>query len=163
MATNLLSDLLNTPGLKIECPSCHESFPAKRARLFDATAPLPPAATRLLEGRRCAIADGRLDLQSRRKAARERPMIAAKSVRIGKVVEKIAAALPGFPSKCSDCRSLFEPIDYIVFKGLSRSRIEVVDFVEVKSGGATLTAGQKQIKEAVQHRRVSLLLTDLLP
>jgi predicted Holliday junction resolvase-like endonuclease len=162
MATNLLSDLLNTPGLKIECPKCQEIFPAKRGRLFDATAPLPLAATRLLDERRQALVDGRLALQSRRKAARERPMIAAKSVRIGKVVEKIAAALPGFPSQCSDCRSLFEPIDYIVFKGLSQSRIEFVDFVEVKSGASTLTAGQRQIKEAVEHGRVSLLLTDLL-
>jgi predicted Holliday junction resolvase-like endonuclease len=79
------------------------------------------------------------------------------------VVEKIAASLPGFPAKCSDYRSIFEPIDYIVFHGLTqKSRVEAVEFVEVKSGGATLTGGQKQIKEAVEKGRISLFLTDRL-
>jgi predicted Holliday junction resolvase-like endonuclease len=81
-------------------------------------------------------------------------------VNIGKVVEKIAPSLPGFPALPQECRSLLEPIDYIVFRGLDAGRIEAIEFVEVKSGKATLNPNQKLVKEAVEDGRVELFIAE---
>ncbi len=79
---------------------------------------------------------------------------------IGKIVEKIAPSLPGFPVNSADCRSLFEPIDYIVFRGLSTAgHVEAIYFVDVKSGNARLNTTQKQIRQIVESGKVRLLLT----
>ena len=45
--------------------------------------------------------------------------VGARSVNIGKIVERIAPSLKGFPFQCNDCRSLFQPIDYLVLEGLT--------------------------------------------
>ena len=76
-----------------------------------------------------------------------------------KVVEKIGPSLPGFPLQPRDCRALFEPIDYVAFKGLSdRGVVDAVIFVDVKSGGAVLQPNQRKIKKAVLNHDVSLLV-----
>jgi predicted Holliday junction resolvase-like endonuclease len=100
-------------------------------------------------------------LKRRQQNARQRPETAARTVGIGKVVEKIAATLPAFPATPADCRSLFEPIDYLIFPGLStRGDIDSVQFVELKSGKRRLSHEQERIKSAVDGRRVSLLVTE---
>lgn len=158
---DLMMELTRTPRLRIECPECGRDFPIKRGFLFDATRTLPDRAAKLIESRRADLHDRRLDLRARKTAAQERPELAGRTVRIGKVVEKIAPTLPGFPVQTADCRSLLEPIDYIVFKGLSmKGSIEEVEFVEVKSGGATLSVGQRQIRDAVEHGRVRLIVAN---
>ena len=99
----------------------------------------------------------RAEFRQRVEKAKRRSEVAAKSVNIGKVVEKIAPSLPGFPVRSSDCRSLFEPIDYLVFRGLSVAGVvEAIDFVDVKSGAARLTQQQRAIRSLVAGDRVSL-------
>jgi predicted Holliday junction resolvase-like endonuclease len=160
---NIIADLVSTQGLRIGCPNCEEDFPARRAHLFDATLELPTAVLKKVEEHQMAISAERSDLRLRRKLAKERPAIGARAARIGKVVEKIATTLPGFPVRGADCRSLFEPIDYLVFHGLStKGKIEMVEFVDVKSGGGSLTPRQKLIRAAVERGRTSLLVTELL-
>jgi predicted Holliday junction resolvase-like endonuclease len=157
----LIDDLLSTPHLRIRCPSCSGEFAARRAKLFDAATPLPNHAKKFIEDREHAVTESWTDLKRRKQHARQRPQTAARTVRIGKVVEKIAATLPEFPAQPADCRSLFEPIDYIVFSGLStHGEIDSVQFVELKSGRARLSEDQKSIKTAVDSGRVSLLVTE---
>jgi predicted Holliday junction resolvase-like endonuclease len=149
---SLVSQLKSTRGLYAECPSCGGEFPVGDALLFDATAAaLPAAALKYITQRREDIAQQRRQLQTMRKLSRSRPEQGARSVSIGKVVEKIAPSLPGFPVSPRDCRSLFEPIDYIVFNGLSaRGEVESLTFVDVKSGNADLNTHQRQIKRLVE-------------
>ena len=50
-----------------------------------------------------------------------------------------------FPYKQNECRPLFEPIDYIIFKGLSANgRVEVIKFVDMKTGDGRLSKGQRK-------------------
>ncbi len=89
--------------------------------------------------------------------SKKRTERAADSVTIGKVVERIAPSLPGFPLRSEDCRSLFEPIDYIVFRGLrSKGIVDAIEFVEVKSGKARLTPTQSGIRSLIERGKVSL-------
>jgi hypothetical protein len=68
----------------------------------------------------------------------------------GKVAEQFVPFLPGFEFHPRDARFLGMPIDYVVFDGLSNDAVERVVFIEVKTGGKTLSKGQRQIREAIQ-------------
>lgn len=158
---SFVSQLKSMRGLYAECPSCGGEFRVRDAELFDATASaLPTAALRHISERREDMARQRRELETMRKLSRSRPEQGARSVSIGKVVEKIAPSLPGFPVSPRDCRSLFEPIDYIVFNGLSvRGEVDSLTFVDVKSGNADLNAHQRQIKRLVECGEVRFTVT----
>ena len=50
---------------------------------------------------------------------------------------------------------MFDPIDYVIFEGLSaKQRVEKIIFMDIKSGKARLSAKQKKIKEAVDGNKV---------
>ena len=148
----LIDDLLAQRRLRARCPHCDETFSLRQAGLFDATKALPAHVRTFLARAKAQLEEDRADLARRRKQAREAPRRTAEAVRIGKVVEKIGPSLPGFPLRPRDCRALFEPIDYVAFKGLSeRGVIDSVVFIDVKSGGAVLQSNQRQIKRAVER------------
>jgi predicted Holliday junction resolvase-like endonuclease len=75
----------------------------------------------------------------------------SETVNLGKIVEKIVPSFASFAHAPGDCRALFEPIDYLIFSGLSsRSRVDSLHFVDVKSGKARLSPGQRSIKTIVE-------------
>ena len=156
---SLIDDLNSHPGLYAICPnsSCGEKFRLSEASLFDATKPLPAPATQKLAQRKADLAERRADLRRRRHLAITKPAIGAESGGIGKVAEKIALSLPGFPVDPADCRALFEPIDYVVFRGLTKQGIiDSLLFVDVKTGNGKLEKHQCQIRDLVQRGKVSL-------
>jgi predicted Holliday junction resolvase-like endonuclease len=56
----------------------------------------------------------------------------------------------------NDCRSLFDPIDYIIFEGLNKRRsVSKILFMEIKTGKARLNDHQKEIRSLVERKRVS--------
>jgi len=54
----------------------------------------------------------------------------------------------------SDCRFLAEPIDMVVFHGLSDNKINHITFMDVKTGKAHLNDHQKTIRDAVNDHKV---------
>ena len=156
----LLEQLQEARRLFVECPSCGVEFPLSKADLFDATEPLPPKALAHLEVQRGELRQQRADLKKRKFHACTKPAIGAVSSITGKVLEKITPSLPGFPVVSADCRALFEPIDYIVFNGLSvKGKVESLVFVDVKSGSARLDRGQRQIRKLVESKKIRLKVT----
>jgi predicted Holliday junction resolvase-like endonuclease len=154
----MLDDIKKLRGIYVRCPLCAGEFRAREAGLFDAKGPIPDEAARLIEAERAEIAAQREDLRARMKGL-EKTETAARTVNIGKVVEKIATTLDGFPAHPKDCRSLFDPIDLVVFDGMARlGRVEAIHFVEVKSGGSQLNARQRQIRDAVLAGKVEFAL-----
>lgn len=85
----------------------------------------------------------------------EGAQITAKSVNLGKIVEKIVPSFADFGYPTGDCRALLEPIDYIIFSGLSRNaNVDAITFLEVKSGRARLSTEQRDIADAIGSARV---------
>jgi predicted Holliday junction resolvase-like endonuclease len=158
---SVLIELNRQRDLWVRCPHCDDEFRVAEAGLFDATKKLPDAALARLEQMRADLREMKEVLVKRREQAREKPKIAAKAANIGKTVEKIAPSLAGFPARAEECRALFEPIDYVVFKGLRTGKVEALLFVDVKSGGAQLAPKQRQIKAAVEGGKVSLVVKSL--
>ncbi len=77
----------------------------------------------------------------------------------GQLAEQIAPLLPGFPFVPSDFRFLGQPIDFIVYVGLTEAKeglggITEVVLGDIKQGSARLSPHQRMIKEAVEQGRV---------
>lgn len=155
-----LSDLLATRGLFVRCPSCDEEFSVRRARLFDATRPLPDYATAYLGAQRDELRDAALDIKARRAVLKRRSFTSAVSSGIGQILEMLTPSLPGFPVHAQDCRSLLKPIDYVAFRGASEGRVEAITFIEVKTGEQPLSGVQKQIRSTILAGKVSLRVAD---
>lgn len=89
----------------------------------------------------------------------EKALNKSKTVIRGSVSEEFAPLLKGFPYQMSDCKFSGQPLDYVVFNGMSglrddkEGKIEIV-FADVKSGKATLNTVQRRIRDAINEKRV---------
>ena len=72
----------------------------------------------------------------------------------GRVAEMFAPFLKNFPYAPSDCKFIGEPIDYIVFNGMSDGRVRDIVFLEVKSGKSRMSEIQKNIKSVIEKKGV---------
>ena len=140
-----------------ECP-CGDSFKLKEANLF-ALDEFNPEAEQLYKEMKLAIAERRAELKQLEKKGPERSENTSKSVNLGFIFERITPTLPDFPFDKNDCRSMFDPIDYVIFEGLhKKGKVDKLYFVDIKSGEARLSKTQKQIKEIVENKKVSFKL-----
>lgn len=142
---------LNTGNYYCECPcGCGEEIKLKDADLFyldNFTANGKQAQEAMLE----ELKKQRLKF-SRKKEHKSKH---TQSVNFGFISEKIVTALKNFPFEHNDCRSLFKPIDYIIFESLNKKGfVTKIIFTEIKSGGAYLNQHQKEIKSLVENRKV---------
>lgn len=85
---------------------------------------------------------------------RKEAILRSRAVLGGHFTENLAPYLPNFPYLPTECRFVGKPIDFIVFKGMDDKKIEEVVFVEVKSGKARLSPQEKNLKEAIDKKRV---------
>lgn len=155
-ASELIS-ALEEGGFVATCNSCGEQFKLKNAGLFYLGEFTPEAEEKykqmLIEQK-----ERRTDLQKEKKKIPERSEKAAVASNIGKTLEKVAPILPSFNFKKNDCRAMFDPIDYIIFEGLSeKGEVQRIIFVDVKTGRGTLNSRQKSIKAQIEKKRVEFL------
>ncbi len=85
----------------------------------------------------------------------------SRAVLKGKIAEQIAPLLPGFLAKYNpaDARFIGSPIDYLIFRNMSKGDdsndlIEIV-LLDVKTGNAGLNGIQKKIEAATTSKRIS--------
>ena len=140
---------LRSENLIAECPSCDGEFKLSDALLFDGTKPFPDEATTRRTEYEQELKDMKTNLEKKIKLATERAAITAEAVSIGKMVEHLTPILDGFGFKPTDCRPLFEPVDFLVFNGLSVASVNKLSFVEVKTGNARLNTPQRLIRDAI--------------
>lgn len=93
-------------------------------------------------------------LFTERRRARREALGQSRATLKGQLVEQLLPLLPEFHFDARDARFLGAPIDYVVFDGYSDGdEVEVV-LVEVKTGNARLSDGEKRIRDAVKRGRV---------
>jgi len=88
-------------------------------------------------------------------AIREDAVQRSLAVTAGKVYEQLVPYLPEFGFNPKDARFLGSPVDLIVFDGLSAGDVRRVVFLEVKTGGAPLTARERQVRAVIEAREVA--------
>lgn len=69
-------------------------------------------------------------------------------VKTGQTVEQLIGFLDQFPYPNDEIKSLFQPIDLIVF------REDEIVFIEVKSGEAQLSDKQRKIRKLIDEKKV---------
>ena len=87
-------------------------------------------------------------------AHRKDAIMRSRAVLGGHFSEQLAPYLPDFEFLPNECLFMGKPIDFIVFKGMDEKNIEEVVFVEVKSGKARLSPQEKNLKEAIDNKKV---------
>lgn len=88
-------------------------------------------------------------------AIRQDAIKRSQSVIVGKVTEHMVPFLPDFSWNPKDARFMGSPIDFLVFDGLDAGQLRSIVFVEVKTASSVLTNREKQIREAVEARRIA--------
>ena len=85
----------------------------------------------------------------------------SRAVLKGKIAEQIAPLLPDFLAKYNpaDARFIGSPIDYLIFRNMSKGKesddlIEIV-LLDVKTGNAALNPIQRKIEAAATDKRIS--------
>ena len=151
-----LINQLKVSKLYAECKECGEEFPLSKAVLFDGLGDFPEPAE-LKRKQMLEELQTKLDeLKKRKVSAGPGAEKKAIEVGIGKIIEKVMPAYQNFGMPISDCRPLFEPIDMIIFNGLSAMSVQSITFMEIKTGKSRLDEHQKLVKEAVSDGKVSV-------
>lgn len=162
MATNSyveakeIINTLSSGNIYCECPcGCGEEINLKDADLFY----LDKFSERGKEAQKALLEDlkqQRIDLKVREANMTKRPQLTAKAVNIGFILERIAPAFDSFPFEHNDCRSLFDPIDYVIFEGLHKKGVvDKIIFTDIKTGAARLKNNQKEIKQIIVDKKVN--------
>jgi predicted Holliday junction resolvase-like endonuclease len=87
----------------------------------------------------------------------------SQAITAGKVYEQLLPYLPGFTYNPKDVRFLGSPTDLIVFDGLAEGHVKRVVFLEVKTGGAGLTARERSVRDAILGGEVEWLEVRVAP
>lgn len=145
---------IENSNLYIECPECNEKFLAKKAGLFYLN-DFTKEALEMYKELKLNIKQQELELKQKRKNIRTKSEKATETVNVGFILERLVPVLKSFKFEHNDCRSLGDPIDYIIFEGLTKKEmVTKLFFVEIKTGNAKLNKHQKQIKEIVAKKNV---------
>ncbi|MBR5646060.1 MAG: hypothetical protein IKX23_05420 [Treponema sp.] len=73
----------------------------------------------------------------------------------GQISEQVAPFLPDFPCDAADVKFIGKPVDFIGFVGLSKTdKVDEIVFIEVKTGDSKLSDREKEVKRAVEEKRV---------
>ncbi len=151
------SELINNlkkSKLVAECPNCLEEFSLASITMFDGTKKFPEMAeSRRLEWQK-EFDDRFAELKERQIRADSGAEKKAIAIGIGKIIEKVIPAYKNFNMVSSDCRFLAEPIDMIVFDGVSELNIKHITFMDIKTGNAKLNHHQKLVRDAVVDHNV---------
>jgi predicted Holliday junction resolvase-like endonuclease len=156
MNTGQLIKDLRSSNLIAECTACQGEFKLSDALLFDGMGKFPKPA----EERRLILLN---DLKKREDELKGRKVSAdvtaekkAIEIGFGKMIEKFIPAYEDLKLKFCECRALYDPLDVIVFRGLLQRKVDLITFLEIKSGESRLNNHQKMIKKAISDGKVGL-------
>lgn len=152
---NEIINTLKKGNFYCECPcGCGEEIRLSDTDLFYLD-DFSSAGKEAYESMLSNLNEQQIELSNRESLLKIKRQVAAKAVNFGFISERIAPALPQFPFEHKDCRSLFEPIDYLIFEGLNKgNNVTKIVFTEIKTGNARLNAHQKEIKTLVENKKV---------
>ena len=149
-----LINFLQQNGFKANCPTCGEGIKLKDSNLFSVDN-FNAQAKQLLNEKKEELKIQRDAISKKKSSTQQRIETTTNSVNMGFILERLAPVLEHFPFDKNDCRSLFDPIDYVIFEGLQKTgKVQKIFFVDIKSGKAKLKVNQKAIKQMIEQKKV---------
>jgi predicted Holliday junction resolvase-like endonuclease len=147
-------ETLHKGNFYADCPCCGSEIPLRKTGLF-ANDNFSNQALNIYEEQLELIRERKNELKELRDKGATKSGIGAKSINIGFILERIAPTMKRFRFNHNDCRSLFDPIDYIIFEGLTtKGRYDKIFFVDIKTGKARLNMKQREIKGLIGAKKV---------
>lgn len=138
-----------------ECPHTGDDISLKKVALFD-NDNFSEEALKIYQQQLNDIRATKERLKKLREIGTTKSEVGAQSVNIGFILERLAPTMGSFRFNHNDCRSLFDPIDYIIFEGLSKNgAVSKVFFIDIKTGNARLNKRQKEIRTVIENKKVS--------
>ena len=145
---------LQKNNFKAECANCGDSFSLKDSLLFSPDE-FTSQAKELLKEKKEFLKARKLEISQRTATTTQRLETTTQSVNIGFILERLAPVLKEFRFDKNDCRSLFDPIDYVIFDGLNKTgEVQKIFFIDIKTGEARLKKNQKAVKQKVQDKLI---------
>lgn len=145
---------LEDGGFYAECPCCEEPIRLRDSELFYMD-DFSEKGQEVYEQYKLELQQRRAELRERRRNFSRSSELQAKATNIGLILERLAPSLGTFRHECSDCRSLFDPIDYVIFEGLcQKGVVSRIIFADVKTGNASLSRRQCEIRDLVKNKKV---------
>jgi len=137
------------------CPECGQQFLLKDSGLFYLD-DFSQQAKDLYQQELKKLKEQEQETKDMRKAIKKTSKTGAQAVNIGFLLERLTPCMHTFPFEHNDCRSLFDPIDYLIFNGLSdQHSVNKIVFMDIKTGQARLSKSQKEIRAIVEQKHVS--------
>lgn len=153
-----LIEFLQNNNFKADCSQCGTPFHLKDAVLFPIDEFTPESKAKMAEIKE-ALKERKLSLQQLTSKKKQKIETTTQSVNMGFILERLAPVLEQFRFNKNDCRSLFDPIDYVIFDGLHKNgKVQKIFFIDIKSGGARLKKNQKAIKTKIEEKKVEFKL-----
>jgi predicted Holliday junction resolvase-like endonuclease len=115
---------LNSGEFHIECPSCNEDINLQQSGLFyldNFTEEAKIVYKLKLQEQK----ERRAFLKKKKGDIPKKSEVGAKAVNLGFLLERLAPTLDGFTFERNDCRSMFDPIDYVIFEGFIKCFISL--------------------------------------
>ena len=151
-------NLLNNQNYTAICPCCDAEIPLSESGLFYLDDFTPEGKT-LFKEYKAQMTVRRRELKERRDNLSISSSTRAEATNLGFILEKLAPGLTSFRFKRNDCRALFDPIDYVIFEGLTtKEKVSKLLFVDVKTGESRLTSKQREIKNLVNDKKVQFYI-----
>ena len=148
-------DTLVKGNIFAECPSCGEEIALKKSGLFD-NDNFSDKALEIYQQQLAEIKERKEELKKIRDRGTTKSEVGAKSTNIGFILERLAPTMGSFRFNHNDCRSLFDPIDYIIFEGLAtKGQVDKIFFVDIKTGAARLSKKQREIKAVINDKKIN--------
>lgn len=148
-------DTLHKGNFFTECPCCGEEIALKQTGLFD-NDNFSESALEIYQQQLAFIKEQKEELKKLKERGTTKSELGAKSTNIGFILERLAPTMKHFRFNHNDCRSLFDPIDYVIFEGLStKGRIDKIFFVDIKTGAARLSKKQREIKTVIDNKKIN--------
>jgi len=102
------------------------------------------------------ILKSKTEVQALIKEANKAAVLRSRATLLGKLLERMAPCFRSFAYDPRDMRCICDPMDYVLFDGLTIEReVRQVTFIEVKSGSSRLSRAQRSVREAIEKGRVS--------
>ena len=139
----------------VECPCCQAKHKSESVNFFYGD-DFNDHAQEWYDGHVTEFRERRKELTEQSKRMKKRSNTGAIAVNLGFLWEKLAPSLDGFPFSMNDIRFLGDPIDMVIFEGLSKGKVNRILFGDIKSGGARLTQRQKSIQNLVEKNKISM-------
>ena len=146
---------LQAGNFYLECPSTNEEVSLKTVELFD-NDNFTPEALEIYQQQLASIKEAKNRLKKLKEKGASKSELGAHVTNIGFILERLAPTMGSFRFNHNDCRSLFDPIDYVIFEGLSKKgKVDKIFFIDIKTGNARLGNRQKEIKALINDKKVN--------